>query len=50
MDSEESFYVKLSYLDSEDEDCWDKLNFDLEDPDWVEALEKLASKIIDYRS
>lgn len=50
LDSEESFYVELSYLDSEDEDCWDKLSFDLEDPDWVEVLEKLASKIVDYRS
>ena len=50
LDSEESFYVELSYLDSEDEDCWNKLNFDLEDPDWVEALEKLASKIVDHRS
>ena len=48
--AETSFSAELTYLDSDDEESWDKLTFDIVDPNWLKVLEELAEKIIEYRS
>lgn len=44
-----NFSAELTYLNSSDEEVWDKLTFNLGDPNWLEVLEELAEKVCEYR-